>query len=328
MPVGPPNDQALLKNDKPVEKDTDIKADAPKPAHPAAAATKKAPPPPVDSKPDVAAALAPPAPAEPKSFAAAAAAASQPKARAPALPRQPAASKVPVAVGASTKTNQTPAELAAAAVAAAMAKLPGVSAKPPQVPTHQKAAGDNLAQKLNEMRIDDQSRHHGQSLRGHSRGRGRGRGAPRGVVIPNTDFDFESSNKKFNKEELAKEAEPFTEGTTGDADDEANGDDEVVIPAAPNAYDKKKSFFDNISSELKDRDEKRSAGGHEFKTEERKKNIETFGQGSVDGYRGGYRGRGRGGRGGRGRGGGGYGMNRGRGGFRGFGGAGGNQAFA
>jgi len=76
----------------------------------------------------------------------------------------------------------------------------------------------------------------------------------------------------------------------------------VVIPPAQQAYDKKSSFFDNISSELKDRDE--SKRGMEFRSEERKKNMETFGQGSVDNYRGGYRsrGRGRGGYRGRGRG--------------------------
>jgi protein LSM14 len=149
------------------------------------------------------------------------------------------------------------------------------------------------------------------------------------VVIPNTDFDFDASNKKFNKEELAKEAD-LTENTGNEADDEANGDDDIVIPNAPGVYDKKKSFFDDISTELKDRDTKKTGGGQEFRTEERKKNYETFGQGSIDGgYRGGYRGRGgRGGGRGRGRGapGNGYGMNRGRGGFRGYGDA--NQTFA
>ena len=85
----------------------------------------------------------------------------------------------------------------------------------------------------------------------------------------------------------------------------------MTIPAAV-GYNKSSSFFDNISSEIKDRNEEggNKLGGREFRSEERQKNLETFGQGSVDnGYRGGY------GRGGRGRG---RGYGRGRGGRGGF----------
>jgi protein LSM14 len=180
---------------------------------------------------------------------------------------------------------------------------------------------DNLTRKINEMRVDEQSRrgNHmapGMGPRGAPRARGRGRGGREGgrpVAIPTTDFDFESANRKFNKEELAKEANAGdATHANGSAPMEAaaiaaNGgptaasDDEVVIPSQqPGAYDKKKSFFDDISSELKDREAKKTFGGPEFRHEERRRNIETFGQGSVDGYRGG--GRGRGGRGGGGRG--------------------------
>jgi protein LSM14 len=131
------------------------------------------------------------------------------------------------------------------------------------------------------------------------------------MEIPTSDFDFESSNAKFNKQDLVKEAiasgSPLGEGVASPLENAANGqsngateETEVVIPSAT-AYDKGSSFFDNISSELKDREEAASRRGQEFRTEERKKNMETFGQGSVDGFRGGYRGRGRGrGRGGRG----------------------------
>jgi protein LSM14 len=141
------------------------------------------------------------------------------------------------------------------------------------------------------------------------------------MEVPTTDFDFASSNAKFNKQDMIKEAiasgSPLGEASVpptveavsngGVADKE-----EVVIPGA-SMYDKSSSFFDNISSELKDREEA-AARGQEFRSQERQKNFETFGQGSVDGYRG--RGRGRGGR-GRGRG---FGY-RGRGGPRGRGGA-------
>jgi protein LSM14 len=181
---------------------------------------------------------------------------------------------------------------------------------------------DNITQKVNQLRVQD----------GANRGRGgRGRGAPRGgrrdgptktVELPKEDFDFESSNAKFNKQDLLKEAiasgspisspphgttpDPLTSVTNGNDNDHAD----VVIPAKPAAeksYDKKSSFFDNISSDLKDRTEQMR--GHEqidgrmMRREERTKNVETFGQGSVDGgFRG--RGRGRGGRGGFSRGGG------------------------
>ena len=74
---------------------------------------------------------------------------------------------------------------------------------------------------------------------------------------------------------------------------------------------------DRVKGEREAKDRKANngsrPGGREWRAEEQHRNIETFGQGSVDGGYRGYRGRGRG-RGGRGRGG--YG-GRGRGGYRG-----------
>jgi protein LSM14 len=128
--------------------------------------------------------------------------------------------------------------------------------------------------------------------------------------VPDADFDFASSNAKFNKEEVVKEAiatgSPLGEGTPdgGEAAPEAVLETTPGSGAAPPAYNKSRSFFDNISSEAKDRAESggQKPGGREWRGEEQRKNMETFGQGSVDGgYRGGYRGRGRG-RGNRGRG--------------------------
>ena len=145
------------------------------------------------------------------------------------------------------------------------------------------------------------------------------------------DYDFESANAKFNKEDIAKEVAAAQTTAT-------NGTDETAPATGPSAallasalsdekfYDRRKSFFDNISCENKDRTAAKqsldgSANPNSWKRgEERKLNIETFGQASID-YggtrygRGGYRGsRGGGGyRGGRGIGGGYYG-GRGRGG--------------
>ncbi|KAL1840922.1 hypothetical protein VTJ49DRAFT_7620 [Mycothermus thermophilus] len=183
------------------------------------------------------------------------------------------------------------------AVAAAMAQLnqtTGTSA------TQTEANGmDNLAKRVDEMRINAaRAGHHGHPHRG-----GRGRGPrPQKVEIPDTDFDFESANAKFNKQDVVKEAvmgEPLHE-TAGE-----NGVPETAVdapaPVEP-AYNKSKSFFDNISSESKDRENAgQRPGGAHWRGEETRKNIETFGQGSVDGGYRNYRGRGRG-RGGRGRG--------------------------
>lgn len=168
-------------------------------------------------------------------------------------------------------------------------------------------------------------------MRGRGRGRGAGTGAPRGgrrdsqqkvVDVPKEDYDFERANAKFNKQELVKEAiasgsplgsptdgakpEPVVPSATNGHTD-GNNDDVVIPPkSTEKGYDKKSSFFDNISSDLRDRVEQQQQGefvdGRAMRREERTKNVETFGSATVEG---GYRGRGRGGQGrgfGRGRG--------------------------
>nr|POF17697.1 protein sum2 [Quercus suber] len=210
-------------------------------------------------------------------------------------------------------------QAATAAVAAAMAKLaPGTSNNRQQA----QASTENLTQQVSQLRIND----------GHRGGKGRGRGGARGgrrdpasqlIGMPKEDYDFEEANRKFNKQDLVKEAiasgSPLGSPVNGVAtaplsvslQSKSNGSaEDVVIPPKPSTekgYDKKSSFFDNISSDLKDRIEQQSneqvVDGRAMRREERTKNFDTFGQGSVDtGYRGGYRGRGRGRGHGRGRG--------------------------
>lgn len=126
------------------------------------------------------------------------------------------------------------------------------------------------------------------------------------------DYDFESANAKFNKEDIKKEvAQAQTSGTTESAAPSA-AQLAAALAASDKFYDKGKSFFDNISCENKDRSMGPEANPNSWKrNEERRLNIETFGQASVDGGRYG-RGSGRGGRGGyRGGRGGGYGRGRG-----------------
>lgn len=306
----------------------------------AAAAAVKAPSPPTATKPspnEVQAAIEQPSTAQVAAKTAAKPSAG-PRANnrvTPAIPLQsPALQKAPLQRQANTahpKFGDAEASLrdatqaATAAVAAAMAKLPTAG--------QMNASGvDNLTRKVNEMRVNDPIRVPRlpgagaagfAASRGGRGGRGGARNAEKKVEIPASDFDFESANAKFNKQDLIKEA--IAGSPLGEAPPDEMSPAVSEAPAVPvGGYNKASSFFDDISSESKDRMEASGTkpGGREWRGEEQKKNLETFGQGSVDnGYRGGFRGRGRG-RGGF-RGGRGYSGNgqpgRGRGGYRGNG---------
>ncbi|KAK3371815.1 Scd6-like Sm domain-containing protein [Lasiosphaeria ovina] len=190
-------------------------------------------------------------------------------------------------------------QAAKAAVAVAMANLAQLDGSAPAQQLNNTPAMDNLTKKVNEMRLNS-----GRQAPAHVGRGGRGRGPrPAKVEVPDSDFDFASANAKFNKQEIVKEAiagSPLTETANGDA-----LTPEAVVDASGSvapAYNPSRSFFDNISSEAKDRLENTGPkpGGREWRGEEQRRNMETFGQGSVDGgfrgFRGG-RGRGRGGRG-------------------------------
>ncbi|KAJ5032859.1 uncharacterized protein L3040_009450 [Drepanopeziza brunnea f. sp. 'multigermtubi'] len=332
-PIGPSaNKQPSPPAQTPTENPVDPK-DLAKPVPEVAAPAVKAPSPPTATKPsprEVQAAIEQPSTAEAAEVTEAKGAlGSKTNNRVtPAIPLQsPAFQKAPLQRPASNvprKFSDAEANLrdatqaATAAVAAAMAKLP----------TGGQMNGngvDNLTKKVNEMRVNDAIRAPRlpgaggtgfAANRGVRGGRGGARNTEKKVEVPESDFDFESANAKFNKQDLIKEAiagSPVSSPTEPDT------------PAAPaGGYNKASSFFDDISSESKDRMEANGTrpGGREWRGEEQKKNVETFGQGSVDnGYRGGFRGRGRG-RGGS-RGGRGYSGNgqpgRGRGGYRGRG---------
>ncbi|XP_070797880.1 protein LSM14 homolog B isoform X3 [Pituophis catenifer annectens] len=141
---------------------------------------------------------------------------------------------------------------------------------------------------------------------GNRRTRNRSRGQNRPAAVKeNTikfegDFDFESANAQFNREELDKEfrkklnfkddkvdtGEDKGEPTVAAENCDGNPDEDLLGPNC--YYDKTKSFFDNISSELK------SSSRRTTWAEERKLNTETFG---VSGrflrgrsFRGGFRG--------------------------------------
>ncbi|CEP17787.1 hypothetical protein [Parasitella parasitica] len=93
-----------------------------------------------------------------------------------------------------------------------------------------------------------------------------------GIVIPKSDFDFESSNAKFDKNSMNS-----IEDMVG------SNDENVVIPEPDHFYDKKKSFFDDISCESKEYQEGNRTGKYK---EESKLNLETFGQANPVGQNG------------------------------------------
>ena len=249
------------------------------------------------------------------------------------IPPAASQSTVPRPVQTPSQAMQDANRDARAAVAAAMAKMPCAAGGQQTKQSTGESAIDNLTKKVNEMRTNENARSSRQpGTGGYAAGNRGARGGHRGgrprtisqtkpVEVPKTDYDFETANAKFNKQDLVKEAiasgDPVgspVNGAPEGAVDKPNGE------TSPAGYNKTSSFFDNISSEAKDREDggNKRLGGREFRSEEQKKNLDTFGQGSVDSFRGGYRGRGRG----RGFRGGRAGFSRGgRGGFRGRGGA-------
>ena len=153
--------------------------------------------------------------------------------------------------------------------------------------------------------VNDENRRPQRRRSGNRRTRNRSRGQSRPTnVKENTikfegDFDFESANAQFNREELDKEFKKKLNFKEDKAEKGEEKDLAVVAPSeeapaeedhlGPNCYyDKSKSFFDNISSELK------TSSRRTTWAEERKLNTETFG---VSGrllrgrsFRGGFRG--------------------------------------
>ncbi|KAJ5744547.1 hypothetical protein N7533_009417 [Penicillium manginii] len=286
------------------------------PSKPATPAAQNAPPPPVESKPSVAEAV------QGSTGSKSVPGYSAPQRNGRAMPAIPIAAPKPVVpmstapAVASQGAVATDATTAAAnAVAAAMAKLPQPGAQKKPVQGQPDASLDTVTRKMNEMRPYDGT----QAPRGGHQyprgGRGGARAPHKKIEIPKSDYDFETANAKFNKQDLVKEA-IATGSPAAEAESHEFHEQEVDDSATHNQYNRTSSFFDNISSEARDREENSTGrlGGREWRGEEEKRNIETFGQGSVDGYgrgrgrgrgrgfgrgrgyRGGYGGRGRGGR--------------------------------
>lgn len=98
------------------------------------------------------------------------------------------------------------------------------------------------------------------------------------------DFDFVEMNAKFSKVEAVKEDRPSRAIRLPPAPES------LVIPETlPQVfYDKKSSFFDNISFNTRERAENFDVQAH--RKDEHRRNVETFGSDLVyKNYRGGYR---------------------------------------
>ncbi|XP_051659439.1 protein LSM14 homolog B isoform X4 [Pseudopipra pipra] len=185
---------------------------------------------------------------------------------------------------------------------------PGIPRGARQVPPANSKASDTVQATpvQTQGQVNDENRRPQRRRSGNRRTRNRSRGQNRPTTVKeNTikfegDFDFESANAQFNREELDKEfkkklnfkddkAETGEEkGDPGVATQNNDGNAEEDLLGPNCYYDKSKSFFDNISSELK------SSSRRTTWAEERKLNTETFG---VSGrflrgrsFRGGFRG--------------------------------------
>ncbi|KAJ1867514.1 hypothetical protein LPJ78_000924 [Coemansia sp. RSA 989] len=223
--------------------------------------------------------------------------------------------------------------LGTASVQASVAPVSATAA--PQQQQYRQAVTGHVESDASDNQQNNQRRQGGYAPRGGytPRGRGgynagRGTGVRRGnyqgnrggyqnrhgrVEVPESDFDFESSNSKLNKDDLAKEFAQMNIQVVGGESATADGDESntantssatsPTAAAASAAYQPKSSFFDNISCETKERMEMREQGmSHEERRSrvqaERQQNYETFGQVAAEQNRYRYNNRYSGGRGG------------------------------
>ncbi|KAM3617783.1 uncharacterized protein V6R79_011164 [Siganus canaliculatus] len=153
------------------------------------------------------------------------------------------------------------------------------------------SAQQGIWQQNAENRPPPRRRQGARRRRNHTRGQLMVANVPSATLKFDTDFDFDSSNAQFMKEELERKVQDKMNIKDGahvvqekEKEFNSNAEDDHFGPKF--YYDKAKSFFDNISSDKK------------FRltwAEERKRNLETFGVPGRflrgQGFRGGYTGR-------------------------------------
>ncbi|EPZ35059.1 MIR motif domain-containing protein [Rozella allomycis CSF55] len=145
-------------------------------------------------------------------------------------------------------------------------KQPSVPIKR-EVKQEVKVEAKNERNEIEKEKPESSNRRFSGSRGGYVRRGGRGGhrgGRHGGITVPETEFNFEESNAKFNKEDLPKEESLVSKG-----------------------YDKSTSFFDNISCESRERELAAASLDRKAKLQEdRRLNIETFGKaGTFDNNR-------------------------------------------
>ncbi|KAI8989809.1 Scd6-like Sm domain-containing protein [Trametes punicea] len=189
----------------------------------------------------------------------------------------------------SQPASQSPAAQAqtngSAAAPPRASRNPSVNSATASLETVERALGDLRVSNTNANPTNGNKEHQRGGRRG---GRGQGQEAkPGGLPVPDTEFDFQSSNARFDKAALASTARESAKGDGSEAgegeakDGDAPEKDEETRSAA---YNPKKSFFDSLSSgsnapsgESRGRGGRRG-GGRNRREEERERNVATFGE--------------------------------------------------
>ncbi|KAK7045366.1 hypothetical protein VNI00_007615 [Paramarasmius palmivorus] len=149
-------------------------------------------------------------------------------------------------------------------------------AQPPRRNTNnvQTAAAslETVERALGDLRVSNAN-----AARGGRRGN---QGGPKPISVPNTDFDFESSNARFDKRSLTANAKD-SDVETNPSDSE--GKDEKGKARESSAYHPTKSFFDELTpAPLEPRGGRGrrggGPGGRNRREEERERNVATFGE--------------------------------------------------
>jgi len=174
----------------------------------------------------------------------------------------------------------------------------GAEKSPPQASTtapqarrtnsvHTAAASlETVTRALGDLRVSN-GRGGGSSAR-------RGGGGPTEIKVPSTDFDFQSSNAKFDKTAFVPKKKKVDTSEDDEDEDTNPSDTEKEKEKEKLAYNPQKSFFDSLSSsahaspsgnhrgggngERGGERGGRGRGGRNRREEERERNVATFGE--------------------------------------------------
>ena len=160
---------------------------------------------------------------------------------------------------------------------------PGPSTGPNRAnPVHTAAASMETVQRaLGDLRGSSNATTPVHGGRGGRRGQ-HGHGPERDIKVPSTDFDFQTSNARFDKTAMAPKKKDADDenGISSDPDSSVDKKEEEQ-----QAYNPAKSFFDSLSSSAqaapppaRGHGGRRGGGGRNRREEERERNVATFGE--------------------------------------------------